>query len=137
MPDLRLWADKELARLKRDMDRLFDGLLSDCGLPRAHQPRASVDIVEQGDRIEVRMALPGVEPDELNVTVEEYGVTVEHVSREQAPGRSATSTSTRRFGLPCRIDPNQASAVFKDQLLIVTLPKCGETICRTIGITRD
>ncbi len=93
--------------------------------------RPAMDVVESDNNITVRMDLPGVKPEDVNVEIEdnvltitgELGDTVEKEGdryhyRERSYGRFQ-----RSIRLPNTLDTDKVDASFEHGVLSVTLPK--------------
>lgn len=136
MPDLKIWSSQEIDRLKRDVNRLFDSLCMDFGLPGTFC-QEELEVEEDEREIRVRMVLPGLCPDDLKVTVTEYGLEIAgHREIVTSAGRSG-QRFTRHLGLPCRVLPGEVKAAYRDGYLRITLPKCTGSACRSIDIVKE
>lgn len=135
---------RRLPALFRD----FDFLLRDFGAPfgeaeggvAAHTP--SADIVETPKAVEIRLDLPGMAPENIDVKVEGNLLTVtaeRHeeknaeekgwVRRERTWGRY-----TRAFTLPNTLDGTQPEATYKHGVLTLTLPKREEAQPKSLKV---
>jgi HSP20 family protein len=114
-----------LNRLNRDLD----GLLSNPSTEVAYIP--AVDVYEEKDRFVVKADLPGVQPDQIDVTAEKGILTLrgerKSDKREQAEGyerlERVTGSFTRRFALPENVQADAIKAKFNHGVLEVTIPK--------------
>jgi HSP20 family protein len=136
MPDLKVWSSRELGRLRRDMDRLFDSLCDDYGLPGPFC-RDVMQVEEDEREIRVRLALPGLRVEDLDVRVMELGLEISGRREELTPHGRTEQRFTRRMGLPCRVQPDQVRAVYREDTLHITLPKCAGSQCRSIQIAKE
>jgi HSP20 family protein len=114
-----------LNRLNRDLD----GLLSNPSTEVAYIP--AVDVYEEKDRFVVKADLPGVQPDQIDVTAEKGILTLrgerKSDKREQAEGyerlERVTGSFTRRFALPENVQADAIKAKFNHGVLEVSIPK--------------
>ncbi|MEF2144751.1 MAG: Hsp20/alpha crystallin family protein [Desulfovibrionaceae bacterium] len=136
MPSLRLWGNQELDKLKRDMNRLFESLCTDFGLPGAFG-REGVKVEENQTEIRVCLTVPGLQAEDLAVKVDDFWLEITGRSEETVAGSRNVQTFTRRFGLPCRVRPGEVRAVFRDGALEILLPKCSGDQCRSIDIVKE
>jgi HSP20 family protein len=91
----------------------------------------SVDIIERDDEIVVKAELPGVNKDDIDISVTERSVTIKgtssHEEKEEKGDyyRSEISRGSfsRSLPLPAEVDESKAKASFKDGLLELKLPK--------------
>jgi len=103
----------------------------------------AVDLYETGDAFVVTMAVPGVQPDAIQVTMTADSLTIkgELVGPERVQDRDYVFRE-RQFGkfvrtlaLPqSRIKSDMAKAEFHNGLLTLTLPKAEEVKARAIQV---
>jgi HSP20 family protein len=101
------------------------------------------DIIDRDNEILVRAELPGVEKDDLDLTVTENTVTLKGETKKEEKEekgnyfRSETSRGsfTRTFALPCEVDGSKAKADFKNGVLELTLPKVEKAKRHSIKIS--
>ena len=146
MANLVRWEPfRDLVSLRDAMDRLFEesfvrpaGSLaypSDVGA-------LAIDIYDDGDNIMVKSALPGVQPDdvEINVTGDTLTISGEtkveddvkdenYIRRERRYG-----SFCRSFTLPTPIVADKAAAEFKDGILTLSLHKAEQAKPKTITV---
>ena len=95
---------------------------------------ARVDVVDKGDRFGVKVDLPGVTKEDINIAVEGAKVSVSATTRapaeaEGAPkqiflrAERATSKYARTLQLPAEVDGDAAEAIFENGVLTLNLPK--------------
>ena len=99
-------------------------------LTQAMHDTPCLELAEDGDDLVVRVEVPGADPDDLDIDVTSHTLTVRGEIRQQDEGRGTVYHSERRYGrfqrsvsLPVAIDPDHASAHFKQGLLEVRLPR--------------
>lgn len=93
-----------------------------------------LDLYTTPEAVIAKVALPGVKPDDVDVTIGDDVVTISGTFKEEKEvneaGYIAKELSqgkfTRTFTLPTAIKPDAAKAEFKDGLLTLTLPKTEE-----------
>lgn len=91
----------------------------------------SVDIIERDAEIVVKAELPGVDKDDIDISVTERSVSIKgstsHEEKEEKGDyyRSEISRGSfaRSLPLPAEVDESKARASFKDGILELTLPK--------------
>ena len=96
MPDLKLWGARELDRLKKDMERLFDSLCTDYGVPGVCAMQSEVEVAEDEAGVTVRLCVPDLEPDDIRLSVTDLGIeiSVRHLLHgSSAPFRAAPAAS--------------------------------------------
>ena len=91
----------------------------------------SVDMSETDDEILITAELPGVNKDDLEVSVSEGKVTIRGEKKEQEEDKGkdyyrlerSYGAYQRSFFLPCEIDEDKVDASFKHGVLDIKLPK--------------
>ena len=91
----------------------------------------AVDIKEEDDRFVLQADIPGVDPKEIEVTMDNGVLTIKgerkHVSEEEKNGYKRVERSYgafyRRFSLPDSADAEKITAKGKDGVLEVVIPK--------------
>jgi HSP20 family protein len=124
------------------LNREFDGIRSGTSTEVAFIP--AVDVYEEKDRFVVKADLPGVNPDEIEVTAEK-GVLSLHgerkaEKRDNAEGyersERVTGSFTRRFALPENVQADAIKATFTHGVLEVSIPKQPEVAAKRIAVER-
>lgn len=101
-----------------------------------------VDIFEKGDDLVIRAEIPGVEKDEIEISVEENRLVLrgerkrENEFDEEGAYRLERSFGgfMRSFSLPRTVDSTRISAGYKNGVLEIKLPKAEEAKPRKIDI---
>lgn len=121
----------------REMDRFTEQLFG-AGPRRAWMP---IDAVRRGDQVEVHFDLPGVSPDDIDVSVEDNVLTVradrtwypaegdEVLARERVHG-----TSTRQLLLGDSLDPDRLEASYEHGVLTVRVPVAERAKPRKVAV---
>ncbi len=105
------------------------GLPAEEHAPRAFKP--AVDIFEDDDAVLVRVELPGVRPEDVQIDASEQMLTVRGERRRESaakPGgyhrvERAFGAFSRSFRLPDDVDGASVAAVMSDGVLTVRIPK--------------
>ena len=131
----------ELNRLRREVDRLFNdfGTTSEPFVSHAYP---ALNVSEDEGSYYVRAELPGVDPENLDVSVVEGSLVIrgERTIRPEQEGmnyhrREREGGVFRRIlNLPERVDPAKVSAALKNGILTVTLGKAEEAKPRKISV---
>jgi len=138
------WSD-----LRREIDRLFDSTLSGGGMTGGRNGMEWIppmDVEEQDDAITLALELPGVNANDVQVSVENGVLTIsgeKKVSRETGNESSGARFIERRFGrfervlsLPQSVDAEKITASYDNGVLTLKLPKSAESRRRKIEIGR-
>ncbi|NTV38896.1 MAG: Hsp20/alpha crystallin family protein [Demequinaceae bacterium] len=135
--DLPVWQD--------DVQRVFRQLFSDADATLSGAFSPALDVEESDNDFTLHIEVPGVKPDDVEVSIEENVLTIAG-SRDFYDERAAEGFRRieRRFGrfhravrLPDRVDPDGVSASYKDGMLTVTVPKSESAKPRKVAIATE
>ena len=132
-----------VAFIRRDpVGSVLAGVLRPAGIRPARVVRrldaeaaaipARVDVVDKGDRFGIKVDLPGVSRDDINVAVEGAQVSVSAATRAgTAESNQITVLRAERVApryartvhLPAEVDGDAAEAIFENGVLTLNLPK--------------
>lgn len=134
------WPDlaREMRRLQQDMNRIFGGLR--VAVPSEYPP---VNVWVGADGAIVTAEIPGVAPDQIDITVHQDTVTLRGKREPAIPEKDVTvhreervtGTFARTLVLPFRVDSEKAAARFERGILILELPRPQADKPRQIKIT--
>jgi HSP20 family protein len=134
----------ELVTLRDAMERLFDERLMRPIWRLNGEPELSpaLDLYTTQDAVIAKVALPGVKPEDVDVSIADDLVTVrgsfeEHKETTEAGylhKELSRGAFSRSFALPTAIKADAAKASFKDGLLTLTLPKTEEVKPRHVKV---
>ena len=148
------WSDRpsawqgfeELDRLQQEMNRLFSSYTGER-IRRAvgFGVFPPMNVSEDADNLYVRAELPGVNPEEIEISVEGDNLTlrgerrlpeiqagVNYHRREREAGRFR-----RIITLPARINPEGVEAAFKNGVLKIVLPKAVEARAKQVKVKTE
>ncbi len=122
-----------LNQLHSEIDRLFDTRLRNEGneVATASDWTPAVDIKEEKDRFVIHADVPGVDPKDIEVHMENGVLTIkgerESEKKEEREGykriERVRGSFFRRFSLPDTADAEKISAAAKNGVLEVVIPK--------------
>ncbi|NVF13633.1 Hsp20/alpha crystallin family protein [Vreelandella maris] len=134
----------------RELDRMFDSLLARDWMHPLRWDRLSalaprlprVDVLDRDTEVVVRAELPGIEREDLDVSVTERAVTIKGESHKESREEEgeyyrceiSSGSVLRTVELPCDIDADKAEANFRNGVLELTLPKIKEAHRRKLDI---
>lgn len=118
--------------LRREVNRAFD---------TAFAP--ALDVVEEKDSFLVKMDLPGLTKDDVNVTIQDNFLTVKGERKHEVEKKDTNfyhrervyGAFARTVELPTRVDATKVQANFRDGVLHVTLPKSEEAKPKEIKVS--
>jgi len=131
----------ELVSLRSAMDRFFDdSLFRPAGWTVS--PRLALDISSTADAVVIEAALPGVKPEDVDISVLEDTLTISaSTNDEKAESDDAYSYREIRRGsfsrtvtLPKNVKADEATATFENGMLRLSFPKAQEAKPRQIQI---
>jgi HSP20 family protein len=137
----------EMVSLRHAMDRLFeDSVVSPLSwrtISGGDGITPPLDVHETDDHIVVTAALPGVKPDDVEITMVGQTLTLrgemkagDEVEKDQYLYRERRyGTFSRTLQLPVRVEGDRAEATFTDGILTLRVPKAEEVKPRQIRIT--
>lgn len=114
----------------RDFDRFFeDDFVPVIPFGRMHGP--AVDVSETETEVTVEMAVPGIEREKLDITVENNVLTVssQHEEENEEKGKHFYRKEIRRgafqrsVALPAEVKGDEANATMENGVLKIVLPK--------------
>jgi HSP20 family protein len=117
--------------LHRQMDRLFDNLFFHApttGQFAGGTGWPQLEIEQKDDKIEVVAELPGVNEDDIELTVEDGVLNLSGEKRSERKDENGYSERSygrfeRRITLPANIDEDACSAEFKNGVLTISIPR--------------
>lgn len=136
----------EMVSLRQAMDRLFeDSFVSPLSwrtISGGESITPAIDVHETADDVVVTAALPGVKPEDVDITMTGQSLTLkgelkadETIDRDQYLYRERRyGTFTRSLQLPVRVQGEGAEATFSDGVLTLRIPKAEEVKPRQIRI---
>lgn len=135
----------ELLSLRQAMDKLFDDdsirPLSWTTAPTG--PAIPLDLVTTSDALIVRAALPGVSPEDVEITVENGTLTIAGSTIEAKDVEEGSEllreiprgSFSRSVSLPNGLEPDRADAKFEHGILSLRIPKAEQLKPRPIRIS--
>jgi HSP20 family protein len=144
MPESSNWSSIDrLASFRDEVNRLFDFSWPsrDSGLFSGWSP--ALDVFDDKDSLVVKVELPGLKKDEINLTLHDGVLTISGERKHERDAKdSGTFRSERYFGkfqrsvtLPSAVDGNKVNASYKDGILSVELAKAEEAKPKQIAVS--
>lgn len=129
--------------LQEEVDDLLSRFAGDWeGSPLAGRLIPTVDMSETASTIEVRMDIPGMKAEEIDIelTGNQLRVKGERKESREEKGRNWHRTERRQgkfsrsMTLPCGVREKDVTTEFKDGVLTLTLPKSEESRTHKIAV---
>jgi HSP20 family protein len=133
----------DLLSLRQAMDRLFEESFVNPSWQFAEGQLVPMDVRADEDAVVVEAILPGVKPEEVDITVEGETLTIAgDTSSETSEQKGSVLLQEIRRGrfsrtltLPAGLEPDKATATFEDGVLTLRIPKAEAVKPRQIRIT--
>jgi HSP20 family protein len=118
--------------LRREIDRLFDDTFGGSGGRSAASWSPAVDVRESQNELSLAFEIPGMTPDQVEVTTDNGVLTVRGEKREERKEgdegqfhlvERSYGTFSRSFQLPKNLDESKIDASFENGVLTVRIPK--------------
>jgi HSP20 family protein len=137
----------ELLSLRQAMDRLFEesyvrprGAWSSAA---GEATQLALDVSATTDALVVEAALPGVRPDDVEITVEDGTLTIRGSARNEGREQEGDvlvqeirrGDVSRSLSLPSGLEPDKAEATFEDGILTLRIPRAEQVKPRQIRIS--
>lgn len=132
-----------LNQLRQEMDRMFESRPdADHGNIATSDWAPAVDIKEEAGQFIIKADIPGVDPKDIEVHMENGVITIkgerESENKEEREGYKRIERSRgsfyRRFGLPDTADADKISATSHHGVLEISIPKKARTEPRKITV---
>ena len=118
--------------LRREIDRLFDDAFGGNGMRSAPAWVPPVDVRESDNELTLLFEIPGVTPEQIEVTTDNGVLSVRGEKREERKEGNeeqyhlverAYGSFSRSFQLPKNLDESKIDAKFEHGVLTVRIPK--------------
>ncbi len=133
---------REMEQLQRRMESLYEQTYGPGLAGRRPGVYPLVNISEDPDQVYVRAELPGIDPQELEITIHDGNLILR--GQRKIPGEEKEVSYHRRereagffrrvIALPRPVDPNKVEAGYKDGILTIKLGKPEEIKPRAIPV---
>lgn len=142
---LRRWEPfNELRRMEDALDRMWGGFFRPARYlrPWAEEWALPLDIHQTEDSVVVKAPIPGVKPEDVEVTIEGNTLTVRGESKASEEVKEEDYIlRERRYGafhrsvtLPARLDTDKAGASYEHGVLTLSIPRREEAKPRSIKV---
>ena len=130
----------ELRSLRSAMDRLFEDSFVRHPFGAGFDQLATLplDVTSTADALIVEAPMPGIKPDDVEITVENGTLSIRGEARQErseGEGESLRAAVSRTVSLPSGLEPDKATASFENGMLTLRIPKAEEVKPRQIRIS--
>ena len=132
-----------LNQLQRELERAHEG--NGEGSIATAEWAPAVDIKEETDKFVLQADIPGVKPEDIDVSMEDGVLTIKGEKKTEAKVEKENykrvertyGSFYRRFSLPDTANPDAISAKSKNGVLEITIPKREAVQPKKINVTSD
>jgi HSP20 family protein len=136
----------DIRTIRRALRRLLDegvNIPDDLAPATVASLFVPVDVIDSGPDLVVRAAMPGVQAEQLKITLSGTTLTLRGEVKVKREFEDATylrrerraSAYTRSLTLPIAVEADGTQAIFRDGVLTLTLPKTEKVRPKTIRVT--
>jgi HSP20 family protein len=133
----------DLMTFRHAIDRFFDDATFRPLAWGGNEARLPLDVSSTEDAITIEAALPGIRPEDVEVTLHQDTLTIgvkeqaEHETREgeRVYRELRRSSGTRTLTLPSGMDTDNATATFENGMLRLSIPRAEAAKPRQIPVT--
>jgi len=135
---------REMMSLRNAMDKLFEEsfVRPSRVWPELGEADVPLDVYQTENEFVVKASLPGIKPDEVEITITGDTLTIKGEHREEEEVKEADCLrKERRYGsfartvrIPVPVQSDKAEAAFENGVLTLTLPKAEETKPKQIKV---
>ncbi len=145
-PELMSWPSLDRwISLRDDLDSLFE-LPFWSSFQRPGQLFSgwspALDLYQNNDNVVAVVKLPGMRKEDIEISLHDGTLTISGERKREASNGEKAERTERHIGkfrrsitLPTRVDANRVSAIYRDGILTVTLPKAEEAKPKQIRIS--
>ncbi len=132
----------EMLNLRRTVDRLFDNAGSDRDWLQPSTWGLAIDMVENKDDFVVKASIPGINPNDLDISYSDDTLTIKgEIKEEKDVKEDQYHLRERRYGsfmrsltLPAKVKGDAIEASYQDGVVTLRLPKAEEVKPKRIAI---
>jgi HSP20 family protein len=136
---------RDVLSMRQAMDRFFEDEVRPfrwlAGGPDG--PALPLDVTADADRVTIEAALPGIKPEDVDITVENNTVTISGKTADERRAEEGSyvlqeirrGSFSRAVTLPSGLEPDKATATFEHGILRLEIPKAEQLKPRQIKIS--
>jgi len=126
---------RELRQMEDTMNRLWRGFGGVSGYGEASEDwNIAIDVIRKPEEVEVKASVPGIKPDDIDVTVEDNVLTIKAEKKTESEHKDATylvkemtsGSYYRALRLPETVDTGKINCQYENGVLSIILPKAEE-----------
>lgn len=126
---------RDLRQMEDTMNRLWRGFGGTQSYREGSEDwNILIDVIQKEDEIEVKASMPGVKPEDINITIEDNVLTLKTERKANIEAEKATylmqerptGSFYRALRLPDTVDTNKIESHYEDGVLTIIMPKAEE-----------
>lgn len=133
---------REMMTMRRAVDRLIDNSMPNSDWNTANDWGFPLDVVENENEFIIKASVPGVKPEQLEITFSKGLLTIKGETRDESESNKGQyHLRERRFGifsrtisLPATVKADDIQAKCEDGILTLSMPKSEEVKPKRIQI---
>lgn len=136
---------RDLVNFRDEINRLFGGVFESSGANSENSGfwLPAADVMENKDDVVVNLEIPGMNKEDIKVTVQDNVLSIRGEKKHQTEEKDANyhrversyGAFTRSFTLPSRVKADEIKAVYENGVLKVALPKSEEAKPKEIPVS--
>ncbi len=135
---------RELRQMQENMDRMWRSFGQEGGeAGNVENWAIPLDVEQQGDNIIVKASVPGVKPEDIDVSIENDVLTIKGQTREEREHQEGnylmrerrSGSFYRALRLPDTLDSDQAQSHYEHGVLSITFPRLESKRAKRLHIT--
>ena len=145
MRNIAPWRKREAGAFKEQIEEMFDCFFRDhavLGSPFPSKWTPSLDVSQTRDAVLVRVELPGMNADDIDISLYDNFLTISGEKKRQEEGTEEDYHQTecfcggfrRRVRLPFQVEADAVEAEYKKGILKIMLPKRQPTAGKAITV---
>ncbi|OAQ21152.1 Hsp20/alpha crystallin family protein [Thermosulfurimonas dismutans] len=143
MAELAIW--RPLQELRREIDRIWDEFFGRTQFPERWERfewAPAVDVSETEEAVVVRADVPGLEPEDLEISLSGNFLTIKGEKKQEREEKKENfyrmerlyGSFVRSIELPAEVEADKVEATYKNGVLKIVLPKKAEAKGKTIKV---
>ncbi len=133
----------DFPQIDREMDRFLNDLFGRGVVRFSERWMPNVDVTETKDEVVVRAEVPGMNKEDISITLQDGVLTLRGEKKQETTEKEASihrvernyGSFVRSFTLPTLVQADKVKAGYKDGVLTITLPKAEEAMPKEITIS--
>lgn len=142
MPDLLLWQERQIKKMRQEMNNIFKSICRDFSTPTIpYITQPDFHIQEKNDTIIVWAKLRHLDASELQVTVSDEFLQIRGVRQRDIVWQNGVvspgATFSTKIRLPGKVDPDHTRASFVNNILKIVMLKYQSGAMKRIAIDTE